>query len=301
MSSAAAPDAPEWGHLSLEANGISMHAVRQGPSDAPTLVLLHGWPEFWYVWHKIIPGLARDFDVIAPDLRGYGDTQTPDGVPRIQDYVRDLEGLMDGLGVETAGLVSHDVGAYIAQGFAQAFPARVEGLFFFDCPYPGIGKRWVDAEQVNEIWYQTFNQLDWAAELLRTSQEACRLYFAHFLRHWAGDESAFSDDDIEIWVDNFMKDRNLEGGFAWYKSANEARLALIRHGPRRRPMIEARTAFFWGEKDPIIRSSWSDKLGDYFADFTLELAAGAGHYVAFEQPERAESKIAAFFKGGAQA
>lgn len=289
------PDAPEWGHLTLEVNGISVHAVRQGPSGAPTLVLLHGWPEFWYVWHKIIPQLAESFDVIAPDLRGFGDSDTPAEVPRIQDYIRDLQGLLDALGVEQAGLVSHDVGAYVAQGFALAFPDRVSGLFFFDCPYPGIGKRWVDADQVNEIWYQTFNQLDWAPELLRSSREACRLYFAHFLRHWAGDKDAFSDADIEIWVDNFLKDGNLEGGFAWYKSANDARLAGIRHGARPRPKIKSRSFFLWGDADSIIKSTWSDALGDYFEDFTLELAKGAGHYVAFEQPDLAQQRIANFF------
>ncbi len=289
-----------WNHLNLNVNGIDVHAVRQGPdnTDAPTLVLLHGWPEFWYAWHKIIPGLAENFDVIAPDLRGFGDSETPDSIPRIQDYIRDLEALMDALGIERAGLISHDVGAYVAQGFAQAFEKRVDGLFFFDCPYPGIGKRWVDASQVNEIWYQTFHQLDWAPELLRSSRDACRLYFQHFLRHWSGDEMVFGDDDIEIWVDNFLKDRNLEGGFAWYTSSNKARLAMIEHGPRPRPKIAARSFFLWGEKDPIIRAEWADKLGDYFDDFTLELAMGAGHFVAYEQPELAQARIASFFAPG---
>jgi len=294
-SKPAPPTASDLTHLTIEANGISIHAVRAGEEHAPKLVLLHGWPEFWYVWHKIMPGLAQAFEVIAPDLRGFGDSETPRGTPRIQDYIRDLEGLMDGLGIERAGLVSHDVGAHIAQGFAQAYGGRVDGLFFFDCPYPGIGRRWVDASQVSEIWYQSFHQLDWAPKLLRSSREACRLYFSHFLKHWAGDEGAFDEDDIELWVDNFLKDGNLEGGFAWYKSANEARLAMIRHGARPRPKIAARTYLLWGEKDPIIRAEWADKLGDYFEDFTLELAPGAGHFVAFEKPELAEARIARFF------
>ena len=292
---ASTPISDVWNHHKLEVNGIDVHFVRHGPQNVPALVLLHGWPEFWYIWHKIIPGLARCFDVIVPDLRGFGDTQTPDGVPRIQDYIRDLEGLMDGLGVERAGLVSHDVGAYIAQGFAQAFAPRVSGLFFFDCPYPGIGKRWVGATQVNEIWYQSFHQLDWAPQLLRSSREACTLYFTHFLRHWAGDPGAFSDADIEIWVDNFLKEGNLEGGFSWYKSVNDARLALIRHGPRPRPKIATRSFFLWGARDPILRAEWADGLSGYFEDYTLERVADAGHYVAFERPQLALAKITSFF------
>jgi len=295
---------PPWNDRAVKVNGIDIHFVRQGPRDSvapPSLVLLHGWPEFWYVWHKVIPDLARSFDVIAPDIRGFGDTETPDGVPWIQDYVRDLQGLLDALEIERAGLISHDLGAYIAQGFAQAFPQRVSGLFFFDCPYPGIGKRWVDADQVNEIWYQSFHQLDWAPELLRSSREAARLYFRHFLTHWAGDPKAFSDQDLEVWVDNFLKNNNLEGGFNWYKSGNEARLAMIRNGPPRRPVIASKSYFLWGAKDPIIPIQWADGLGDYFSDYTLEPAEDAGHYVAFERPALAIERIREFFTSLGQA
>ena len=295
---------PSWNHQTINANGIDIHYVRQGPEGADTalpIVLLHGWPEFWYVWHKIIPELAQSFDVIAPDLRGFGDTETPEGVPRIQDYIRDLQGLLDALGIERAGLISHDLGAYIAQGFAQAFSERVAGLFFFDCPYPGIGKRWVDYYQVNEIWYQSFHQLDWAPELLRSSREAARLYFRHFLSHWAGDPSVFGDDDLEIWVDNFLKDRNLEGGFNWYKSSNDARMALIRKGAPSRPSVESKSYFLWGAKDPILRIAWADKLGDYFTDYTLEPAEDAGHFVAYERPQLAIDRIRNFFTPLAEA
>ena len=84
-----------------------------------------------------------------------------------------------------SALVSHDVGAYVAQAFARAHPNRLIGLFFFDCPYAGIGRRWAEPDHLKEIWYQTFNQQPWAAELVGSSRQACEVYFRHFLRHWA--------------------------------------------------------------------------------------------------------------------
>lgn len=293
------PTGPEWNHATVTANGISIHYVRHGPESgaAPgSLVLLHGWPEFWYSWRKTIPALAQAFDVVAPDLRGFGDSEKPAGVPRVTDYVRDLKGLMDGLGIERAGLVAHDVGAYVAQGFALAYPERVSGLFFFNCPYPGIGRRWVDATSVNEIWYQSFNQLDLAPALIGTSRETCRLYIGHFLSHWAARPDAFADD-LDVWVDNFLKPGNLEGGFAWYRCANEARLGLIAGGAPRRPRIEAPTYVYWGARDPILRAEWSDQLDLYFSDLTLEIAAEAGHFVHYETPEPANERIVRFFSG----
>ena len=100
-------------------------------------------------WRKNIPVLAGEFDVVAPDLRGFGDTDKP-GLPDppkdlLGNFVEDLRALADALGFERFGVVSHDVGAYVAQGFARKYPERLSGLFFFDCPYPGIGRRWAIA------------------------------------------------------------------------------------------------------------------------------------------------------------
>jgi pimeloyl-ACP methyl ester carboxylesterase len=112
---------PAWNHRRLEANGIGIHYVRHGGGFP--LVLLHGWPEFWYTWRKNIPVLAGEFDVVAPDLRGFGDTDKP-GLPDppnrlLGDFVEDLHALANSLGFERFGVVSHDVGAYVAQGFAR--------------------------------------------------------------------------------------------------------------------------------------------------------------------------------------
>ena len=177
-------------------------------------MLLHGWPEFWRVWRKNIPVLAEEFDVVVPDLRGFGESDKP-GLPDppedlLEEYVEDLRGLADALGFERFGVVSHDVGAYVAQSFAREHPERLAGLFFFDRPYPGIGARWVEPEMVNEIWYQSFNQQPWAASLVGENEKACETYIRHFLDHWAHELGLFTED-LDLWVENFMKPGNLQG------------------------------------------------------------------------------------------
>ena len=284
----------EWNHRFVDANGIRIHYVRHG-GGAP-LVLLHGWPEFWYVWRKNIPALAEEFDVVAPDLRGFGDTDKPGDPPEelLCNLVEDLRALADSLGFEQFGIVSHDVGAYVAQGFAREYPERLDGLFFFNCPYPGIGRRWASPDSINEIWYQTFNQQPWAASLVGENRKTCETYFRHFLDHWAHEPGLF-EEDLDAWVDNFMKPGNLQGGFDWYISTNRSRLDLIHNGPPQLPRIESPTRVRWGESDPVLKVEWSDRLGDYFTDLDFSPVRGAGHFVHYERPDLANREIQEFF------
>ena len=290
-------DGPAWNHRYLDANGIRIHYVRRG--DGFPLVLLHGWPEFWLVWRKNILPLAESFDVVAPDLRGFGDTEKtslpdpPDEL--IGEFVEDLRGLADALGFERFGVVSHDVGAYVAQAFARSYPERLAGLFFFNCPYPGIGRRWAEPEHINEIWYQSFNQQPWAASLVGESRKTCELYIRHFLDHWAHEPGLF-DEDLDLWVDNFMKPGNLQGGFNWYISTNANRIELIRSGPPELPKIEVPARVLWGVSDSVLKVEWADRLGDYFADCRFTSAPEAGHFVHYERSDLANREVIEFFR-----
>lgn len=286
----------EWNHQYLYANSLRIHYVRHG--EGLPLVLLHGWPEFWLTWRKNIPPLAEGFDVVAPDLRGFGDSDKP-ALPDppgdlLKDYVEDLRGLADALGFERFGIVSHDVGAYVAQAFARGYPERLSGLFFFNCPYPGIGERWAEADHVNEIWYQSFNQQPWAASLVGENHKTCGTYIRHFLDHWSYKPGLF-DDDLDLWVENFMKPGNLQGGFNWYTSTNEGRIKQIRHGAPDLPKVETPTRVLWGESDSVLKVEWADRLGDYFANVDFSPAQGAGHFVHYERPELANEEISGFF------
>jgi pimeloyl-ACP methyl ester carboxylesterase len=183
----------------------------------------------------------------------------------------------------------------VAQAFARSYTERLSGLFFFNCPYPGIGERWAEADHVNEIWYQSFNQQPWAASLVGENRKTCETYIRHFLDHWSH-EPGFFDEDLDLWVENFMKPGNLQGGFNWYISTNEGRIKQIRHGPAELPKIETPTRVLWGVSDSVLKIEWADRLGGYFADLNFSPAEEAGHFVHYEKPELANQEISGFFR-----
>ncbi len=283
-------------HSRVAANGVTLHVARAG--SGPPLVLLHGWPEFWLTWEPVMRRLADRFTVIAPDLRGFGESDKPDAGPSDRAgadvHAADVLALLDALKLDRVGLVAHDVGGSVAQSLARAAPGRLAGLFLFDTPHPGIGARMAEPGQLKEIWYQSFHQLPWAASVVGASRDSCRTYFAHFLRHWSVRKTAF-DDVLETWVDNFLLPGNLQGGFNWYISANATRLAMMRGETPALPPIALPTCVRWGSGDPVLRVEWADRLGETFADLDFAPFAGVGHFPHREAPDEAAAMIAAFF------
>jgi pimeloyl-ACP methyl ester carboxylesterase len=287
----------DWNRHYLEIAGARLHYVDEG--KGMPIFLLHGWPEFWWTWHRNLTVLSKDFRVITPDLRGFGQSAiTPSATPQPTNadvHAQDIIALADSLGIKRFGIVSHDVGAYVSQQLTRKWPERVSGLFFFNAPYPGIGRRWVQARHIQEIWYQTFNQQPWAAELVGYDRNTCRLYFKNMLSHWAYDPDTFTEQ-LEHWIDNFMRPGNLEGGFAWYAANHASRIALIENGAPVLSKIPVPSQFFWGRHDPVILCDWVDRLPDYFENPIIEIAEDAGHFVHFEQAGAANERIKAFFQ-----
>ena len=202
----------------VEVGDLRMHTLRYG--QGRPLLLLHGWPEFCLVWQPMMEALGDSFQLIAPDLRGFGETgktsDQSDATATADRHAEDVLALATALELERFGLVSGDVGAYIAQAACHLAPDRIDGAFYFCTPYPGIGARYGDPSHLIEVWYQYFQQLPWAAELASSSRETCRLYIKHFLDHWSGDNPAVFEDKLEVYVDNYMKPGNMQGGFDWY-------------------------------------------------------------------------------------
>lgn len=286
-----------WQGQFAETAELSIHYVRAGAGNP--VVLLHGWPEFSRTWKHNIPALATHFDVVAPDLRGFGATRrkTPrDGNGTTPEMLAgDLRDLLDALRLERVAIVSHDVGAFAAQAFAHAYPERVTALFFFNVPYPGIGARWFEPGHIGEIWYQSFHQKEMAAALVGSSREACRVYFRHFLTHWSHRKHAF-DTELEAWVDNFLSNDNLQGGFDWYIGVAAYRRRIAAGTAPALPRIKAPTRVLWGRHDPIIKFDWSDRLGDYFETIEISAAEGSGHFVHAEEPDLANRTMIDFFR-----
>jgi pimeloyl-ACP methyl ester carboxylesterase len=279
-------------HLTLAVNGANLHVVQTG--QGRPLLLLHGWPEFWLTWEPVMARLADRFLLIAPDLRGFGDSSKPAGPFGANDHAKDILALLDMLEIERIGVVGHDIGGAVMQPLARQAPERVVGLFFFDFVYPGIGARMAAPDQLREIWYQSFHQMEMAPLLVGATRETCRAYFAHFLRHWAHRKDAF-DDVVDVFTDNFLKPGNLAGGFAHYQASHASRIAMMKGEAPVLPQITVPACVRWAEYDPLFPYAWTDRLDETFKDLDLALFPDVGHFPHRENPERAASNIASFF------
>jgi pimeloyl-ACP methyl ester carboxylesterase len=280
-------------HVTIRANGAAFHVARTGAGRP--LLLLHGWPEFWLTWKPVMARLAGRYTLIAPDLRGFGDSDKPHGAYGPDQHTDDMLALLDALGVDKAGVVGHDVGGAVMQPLARKAPDRIAGLFLFDFVYPGIGPRMAAPDRLNHIWYQSFHQMEMAPALVGASRDSCRTYIRHFLHNWSHRKAAF-DDVIEDFADNFCKPGNLAGGFAHYRASHAARVKMMQGEAPALPPITVPTCIRWAEHDPLFPYAWTDRLGETFSDLDLEMFPDVGHFPHREDPDRAAAEIAGFFE-----
>lgn len=279
------PSGP-WTHHFATVGGVRLHYVRQGAGSP--VILLHGWPGFWYEWAPVIPALAAHHDVIVPDLRGFAYSDKPDLAPEEgynrQAVAEDIAGLAVHLGLARIAVVAHDIGATVAQPLARAHPDLVARLVLFDPPYPGIGRRWREPTHVREIWYQVFHTLPWAEELVGSSRAATTLYLRHFLVHWSHRKDWVTDEELAHWVEAYSQPGALRGGFHYYRARERTRTTEGEIPPAQLA-VPVPTLVLWGEGDPILPVAWVDRLPEYFPQLTLRRVPGVGHFMMREAPE----------------
>ncbi|MBI4361800.1 MAG: alpha/beta hydrolase [Euryarchaeota archaeon] len=282
-------------HFRARVNGVELHYVREGEGagKAP-LLLVHGWPGFYFEWHLNIRPLSAHFDVVVPDMRGYGHSEKPDLAPEkgYSDGVmaEDLRGLVDHLGWGRVNIVAHDFGAVWTQTFARAYPGRVGRLVLFDPPYPGIGMRPLMPGHLREMWYLLFHQMPWAEALVGSNRGMVERYIGHFLSHWSYDKNLWTLEEVREYVDVYSQPGALRGGFHCYRAMFRTMGRFLGKVPK----IEAPTLVLWGENDSVLPVAWSDRLGDYFSHVTMKRVPRCGHFMMRERPDVVNREVAGF-------
>src|SRR5256885_1504142 len=160
------PTKETWQHRNIITNGIRMHYVTQG--EGSLIVLLHGFPQFWYCWRYQIGFLAAlGYTVVAPDLRGYNDSDKPRSGYDVPMLLEDIVGLIKGLGQEKAIIVGHDWGGALAWVLPMRYPNLVERLIILNAPHPWAFMRELRTfKQLRKFWYAIFFQIPWLPEYL---------------------------------------------------------------------------------------------------------------------------------------
>jgi len=209
-------------HSRAFANGILQHFVIAGEhSDSPVVLLLHGWLGTWYSWRKVIPLLAGDFTVVAPDMRGLGDTDKPESGYDAENMARDVRALLEtiGLGGRPVVVAGHDMGAPVALVYAYDNPGAVQGLVYVDEPLPGFNLdpfTQFTPDNLLPYWWFGFHSQHNLAEMLVAGKE--REYMEFFLRGMVQDQSAITAEDRDEYIRTFASAGGVRGSFGWYRA-----------------------------------------------------------------------------------
>jgi pimeloyl-ACP methyl ester carboxylesterase len=258
------------------------------------VLLLHGWPGFWFDWREVIVPLARAYDVVVPDLRGFGRSGAPP-LPAVERYgpsahAADVIALLDSLGLSRIVIAAHDIGATIAQTVARLAPERVAALMLCNPPYPGIGERRFTPQAQQEFWYQHFHNLALSELLVGRDRDSVRAYLAYFHSHWCGRRDRLRNADFEAIVDVYARPGAFVTSIAYYRARAAGRLAQAQVDPRTE-QVDAPTIVLWGERDPVIPVAWADRLEQTFPDHELTVLTDVGHFVPWEAPEETVAAI----------
>jgi pimeloyl-ACP methyl ester carboxylesterase len=199
-----------FSHHTASVNGIQMHYVIGGHGHP--VVLLHGWPETWYAWHKVMPALAKNYTVVAPDLRGLGDSSKPligyDG----KTLAEDIHQLVTKLGFKTIFLVGHDIGTQVAYSYAAAHPTEVKRLAVMELPIPGFTPPRLEGK----IWWFVFHQTPDVPEALVQGKEL--IYLSWFYHGLTYNPAAIMQADINEYVSHYSAPGGMRAGFEHYRA-----------------------------------------------------------------------------------
>lgn len=275
-------------HRDLDVGAVRLHAVEAGPADGPVVLLLHGFPEFWYAWrHQIPPLAAAGYRVVAPDLRGYGRSEKPREVAAYDSaaLVGDIVGLVAALGVERAHVVGHDWGGAVAWATALARPDVVDRLAILNAPHPGVFLPALRSPgQALRSSYMAAFQLPVLPELVLGARRSALLRGA--LRAAARRPGAFSDQDLERYAEAFAEPGALAGGLGYYRAMGRRLVARREPGGSGGRVVQASTLVIWGADDPVLPVALADPGPRRVPDRRVVVVDGAGHFVQADAPQR---------------
>jgi len=291
-------------HRYVTTNGVRLHCAVEG--EGPLVVLLHGFPECWYSWRHQIAALAPRFRVVAPDLRGYNDSDKPPGVAAyaLPELVADVRGLIDALGEREAVIVGHDWGGAVAWTFAMEHPEATRRLVVMNCPHPAIFVQHLrtNRRQLARSWYMLFFQIPWLPETLLRIGNA-RLV-ATAMRRTTVREDALGAEDLQVMRDAASRPGALRGAINYYRAVFRSQDAQaiwpawlrrfvhgdrppagVRERPEDWPKVRAPTLLIWGEGDVALGKELTLGLEPLMdAPLTIKYITLSGHWVQQEQP-----------------
>jgi len=263
-----------------QVKGITLHYVRGG--TGPAVILLHGFPEDWYAYHKVMPRLAKKFEIVAVDLPGIGGSSPAPGGYDAASMAEDVHLLAQQLRLQRIYVVGHDVGGMVAYAFARRYPETMRGAMIFEAPLPGIAP-WKKITAEPYVWHINFQQVPDLPEHLVAGRQA--IYFRYFL-----DPPVFSDADVARYAKSYAAPEHLHAGFEIYRAFP----ATGKFNADQSSRLDLPLVLGAGSVSPFSRDlpALAEALQEHgCVNVKTELIQGGGHYVADEQPGIVEELI----------
>jgi pimeloyl-ACP methyl ester carboxylesterase len=262
----------------LSTEGVILHSVIGG--DGPALVLLHGWPQTWWAWHKVMPALAERFTVIAVDLPGLGDSSKPTTGYDTDTVSQRIHGLVTALGHDEIYLVGHDWGGAVAYSYTAQFRASVRRLAVIEMLVPGFGwEPLLTPARGGWVWHMAFHAVPDVPEMLTAGKE--RAYLSLFLKTMgAYDSTAVTEDDIDEYVRCYTAPGAWHAAFQYYRAwfDDVAQNEVHATSPLDMPVLAVGGDFSSG-------SFPEQSLNAVAKDVTGCIIDRCGHWIASEQPD----------------
>ena len=275
-------------HIAVFDDGFRMHYVDAGEGEP--VLLLHGFPETWFAWRKVIPGLAARFRVIAPDLRGCGDTDRPNDGYDKKTVAADVRRLIEHLGLDVVRFVCHDVGMMVGYAYACAYRDTVAQLVLMEAGLPGLGlEEFYDAASFPRMYHlPLFDAPNQLAETLIAGRE--KVFVDHFMRQQTYDPSGIEEAALDEYARRLAQPGCLHGGISYFRAHRQ-------DAEDNREQAKTKLAM------PVLTVAGAESAGGHLERQMRPLAEDVasividrcGHYIAEERPEALLKHLMDFF------
>jgi pimeloyl-ACP methyl ester carboxylesterase len=274
-------------HRHVDLGGLRLHVAEAGGGDP--LLLVHGWPQHWFEWRRLIPELAGRYRVICPDLRGFGWSDAPPGRYEKETLARDLLGLLDALGLDRVRLVGHDWGGFTGFLACLRAPERFERFAALSIVTPWFRPA-LSLATLRGVAYQSAI----IAPLLGRRIAAHPAFVRTLFRRGSSRRAAWTSDELATYADQFREPERASATVALYRSFQLLEvwpMAFGRYADRR---LTVPTLAMYGEHDPVVRASAFKRAESHADSLRVERIAGAGHFLPEEVPEVVLERLVPF-------
>ncbi len=282
-----------WTHRYIDLPDVRLHVTEAGPEDGPLLILLHGFPEFWYAWrHQIEPLADAGFRVLAPDQRGYNLSDKPRqlGAYRLDRLAADVIALIDAVGRKQTFLAGHDWGGAVAWWLGAIAPERIRRLAILNLPHPVVFARHIRSSRIQrrKSWYMFMFQLPWLPErrMARNDWEMG----VRALRSTSR-PGTFDDQEIARYKKAWNQPGSLRGMIQWYRAA------WRRPAPWPSTRVRVPTRIIWGMRDRFLDPQMIEPSLALCDEGHVQRLSDATHWLQHEEPEVVNRLLIEFFSG----